>query len=104
MTAPHSNGTTSLEAAQSMAGVAKVLRDKVFNYIGAQGSNGATDDEIEVALNLQARTENPRRWELVRMGLVIETKQRRKTRSGRNAIVWQLTGEGFARYFERSAA
>ncbi len=79
---------TSREAAQEAQRNASVLRRKVFQFIHAQGADGATDDEVQFGLGLDGSTQRPRRVELVRSGAVLSSGQFRKTRSGRNAIVW----------------
>lgn len=79
---------TSKEAARSMERKAPSIRDRVFSYIKAQGRDGSTDDELEQALGLRHQTASARRRELVKMGLVQDSGQRRPTRSGRSATVW----------------
>jgi hypothetical protein len=51
---------------------------------------GATDEELQVALGLDGSTERPRRGELAKGGLVVESGATRLTRSGKHAIVWQI--------------
>ena len=87
-TLPYSNPTTSKDAASSMKVLAAEQRALVYHYICTQGERGATDEEIQEALGLRVQSETPRRGELVLHKLVLETEQRRRTRSGRWAIVW----------------
>jgi hypothetical protein len=81
---------TSKDAAASVEPFAgKLCRDQL-NFIASQGEHGATDKESQAALGLSSDTQVPRRWELCRHGLVVDSTRRRKTPSGRNAIVWVL--------------
>lgn len=79
---PHS--LTSVDAALSMAGKTKTLRDLVFD---ALKKSSMTDEQISEALNIAPNTARPRRIELVRMGVVKEVGKS-VTKSGRLAIVW----------------
>lgn len=67
------------------------LRRRVLDCICAFGPGGATDDQIQDHTGILLQTEIPRRRELVELGLVKNSGQRRKTRSGRNAILWVTT-------------
>jgi len=85
---------TSSEAAASVLPVASRLRLQVLNHVRSCGGHGATDDEGESALGLKPQTYTPRRGELVALGLVIDSGARRRTASGRRAVVWcAVTGE-----------
>lgn len=53
-----------------------------------RGSEGATDDEIEVGTHLSHQNASARRNDLVKRGLVKGSKEMRRTRSGHRAIVW----------------
>lgn len=79
---------TSKAAAKSLAGKLGRLEHMVLEHIKAQGVRGATDDEIECALQLRHQTASARRRTLVIKGLVVESGRERKTRSGRWASVW----------------
>lgn len=89
--APYAKGSdTSREAAESLSNTA-TMRGCVLNAIKLRGALGATDQELQELLHLPPNCETPRRWELVNMGLVRNSGQRRKNRSGRSAAVWMLT-------------
>lgn len=65
----------------------------VLDFMRSNGVHGVTDEEIITAgefNGLRANGLRPRRVELVRDGLVEDSGEKRKTRSGRNAIVWRL--------------
>jgi hypothetical protein len=85
---------TSRAAAESMIEAAGTLRSKVRIYIVTEGYDGATDDEVEVALGLKSNTARPRRHELMERSLVMDSGRTRKTRSGRDATVWITAPEG----------
>jgi len=83
---PHSD--TSREAAELIEPDAATLRGQVLGFIRLCGSRGATDDEIQVGLDMNPSTERPRRVELWNANLIERTDARRPTRSGRQAAVW----------------
>lgn len=78
----------SFDAAAAIKPSAATLRDKVLRFIEERGAEGATDDEIQVNLNMNPSTERPRRIELMELGLVTRATINRKTRTGRTAAVW----------------
>lgn len=89
-TAPYVVGSdTSRAAADSLGGeVLSRLEALVLDVIWARGSGGATDDEVEVVTELSHQCASARRVALVKRGLVVDSMQRRETRSGRLATVW----------------
>ena len=90
----HNGRPTSRAAAESMRDSARTLRAKVLWHLVAVGPVGATDEEIQRALDMNANTERPRRIELVEAGRVISSGRTRKTNAGRTATVWVAsTGE-----------
>lgn len=84
---PHERPETSVAAAVSLLGHVAVQRDRVLRYVASCGSYGAIDDEIERALDLPHQSASARRRELVLLGEVVPTIERRRTRAGRRAIV-----------------
>ncbi len=84
---PRSDPETSAEAAESVREVSGRLRRRVFEAIECS-TVGATDDEIEVWLGLPHQTVNARRRELVLLGRIVDSGDRRQTRQGRRAKVW----------------
>lgn len=89
----HRRTDTSREAAEEIRADVPRLRRLVYAHIASRGLTGATDQECQEALNLPANTQGPRRIELTNSGHVRDSGARRKTRSGRNAIVWIATGK-----------
>jgi len=81
-----------MDAAASMEERAPTLREKVLEFIRYMDAHGATDEEMQVALDLNPSTQRPRRRELVQAGLVEPSVRKRKTSSGRGAIVWIRVG------------
>lgn len=87
---PAVNVPTSIAAADAIKTCSDTLRKRVLDYIKAQGKTGATDDEIQVALNMGGSTQRPRRVELFQQGKICMAPMMRKTRTGRMANVWVL--------------
>lgn len=79
---------TSDAAARWVAPFTGTMRERVYAYIAACGSNGATDDEGETALGIRPQSYTPRRGELVNAGRVVDSGRRRPTASGSPAAVW----------------
>lgn len=78
---------TSQQAAQSVLPRTGTLRRKVLDYL-LSCEDGATDDEMQAALDMNGSTQRPRRIELEQSGLVVKTDQKRKTRGGELASVY----------------
>ncbi len=88
-TPPYVKGSeTSQEAAESMKQHAPTLRHRVYFYILERGAHGATDSEVEAALDLKHQTASARRRELEIMGAVYRSNIKRLTSSGRRAGVY----------------
>jgi hypothetical protein len=63
------------------------IRADILQWIADRQHEGATCDEVEVALGLRHQTASARMRELVMLGMATKTGRRRPTRSGRNAAV-----------------
>jgi len=87
--APHSDPDTSRDAAKSIAPHLERLEAEVLGWLRWHG--GATADEIEQHTGLAGNTVRPRLVALRARGLVCDSGERRKTRSGRAAVVWKAT-------------
>ena len=83
---PYVASETSIEAAAATN--ARRDRDRVLE---ALRSRPDTDDGLEVRLSLPHQTASARRRGLVLEGLVRESGEHALTRSGRRAIVWEVT-------------
>lgn len=82
---------TSVDAYRRIRVDAESLRGRVLALLlraRANGIGGLTDEEIQMALEMNPSTERPRRIELQSAGLVVDSGIRRPTRSGRLAVVW----------------
>ncbi len=83
------HSATSIAAAQAIEPAAGTLEWEVLDYLRLVGVHGATDDEIQEALSMQGSTQRPRRIKLFGKGLVTRGERTRKTKSGRDAVVWE---------------
>ncbi len=83
--APH--GTSDV-AARAIKPKAETLRQQVLGAIRAAGPRGLCDFEGQALLNLKAQTYGPRRIELMKIGAVVDSGQRRRTPANRPAAVW----------------
>lgn len=76
-----------------MQPVGSKLARRIFDYLASWDADGATDAEIEQALELSGNSERPRRIWLVKHGFVENSGETRPTPSGCNATVWIVTGK-----------
>ena len=93
---PYQKGSdTSREAARSVARGAPTKRAEVYGYILARGKAGATDAEIEGGLSMLRQSVCGRRNELVTLGMIRDSGQRRTSpHTGRRCAVWVVrTGQ-----------
>lgn len=82
---------TSYQASKSIAPQVGKIALQVYEQINCW--IGATCDEIEANTGLSHQTASARMRELALMGRIRKAGERRKTRSGRNAEVWEVTGQ-----------
>ena len=87
--APSVNGSpTSAAAADSLApATLNAMQRRVYELLCRRPS---TDEEIAEELAMNPSTVRPRRGELARRGLIVESGTRR-TSSGRMAVIWKAT-------------
>lgn len=88
--ARQSDPDTSHVAANANQEIRGAQRIKVYEYLKAVGLHGATDYEIGVALSILRTSAGKRRKELLEMGHVEDSGERRQTDSGSTAIVWRI--------------
>jgi hypothetical protein len=96
---------TSKAAAVSMRVQAKSLKEQVYDAIRTAGYRGLTDDEGQALLGMDGNTYRPRRVSLADEGRVYVARKIvtlagtthqdrvniiRKTRAGRDAVVWRV--------------
>ena len=91
---PGDAAETQIESAVLVLPASGTQRRWVLDWIRVQGEHGATDEEIQLGLGMNPSTQRPRRVELVEGGWIEDSGKLRKTRSGRNAVVWSLKDEG----------
>jgi hypothetical protein len=86
---PRDPHDTQYEAAEIAYPHTTTQRRKVYDHINGKGPHGATDTELQQALDLAPNSERPRRRELVQQGRIIDSGQRRPALDTGNAsIVW----------------
>lgn len=81
---------TSIEAAERITPDAATLRGLVFGFIRGRGQEGATREEISIALEMSENTVRPRVWELLgakQFPKLIQVNGKRKVLSGNWAEV-----------------
>lgn len=66
----------------------KSIQQEVEKYLKNVSYIGASDEEIQRALKLSPQSEVPRRRELVKLGRVVDSGSRSRSKSGRTVIVW----------------
>lgn len=94
MGAPYQqHSDTSKAAAERILPHMSKQRRRVYLYLELRGEDGATDEEVCDALKMSGSSVRPRRVELVRDGLVEDSGIRQVCESGREAVVWRITGQ-----------
>jgi hypothetical protein len=87
----HDAGDTSREAAESAKPHAGKQRELIHFWVkwaGKSEAKGMTADELSMLLELPAQSVSARINGLHKDGFIKDSGERRKTRYGRNAIVW----------------
>lgn len=82
---------TSRAAAEHLARAAVTMRARVFALLKRSGP--MTDEQMQDALGMNPSTQRPRRVELWQRGLVEDSGERDRTKSGRAAVVWRVRAE-----------
>ena len=90
MHCPSNGVATSNAAAASVQPEAARLRALVLNAIRSFGTRGATCDEVEYSTGLKHQTASARVNELRNLAIIVDSGNKRPTRSGRKAIVWRV--------------
>lgn len=87
--------TSELAAASTSRERAERQRRMILAHLADLPTRGATDDELELMLNVGGNTERPRRWELWQAALIEPSVLvSRPTRSGSKAAAWFITPKG----------
>lgn len=77
-------------------------RKAVLDFLVERGDQGATDEEVSIALDMRLYTAAPRRNELLRDGWIVDSGRRRRTTTGSPAAVWILSAAGRRELDERA--
>jgi hypothetical protein len=80
---------TSREAAELIEPRINTLRRKVLDYW--RKVRLSTDEQAQDALEMNPSTERPRRGELFDQGYLRDSGKRALTKSGRRAVLWEIT-------------
>jgi len=83
--------TTSLAAQEKARPKFGSNRAKVFQYIFDQQERGATDQEIQTALNMPGDTLRPARLSLLKDDLIYDSGKTRQNQNGNDCIVWVVS-------------
>lgn len=79
---------TSQAAAQNALPSSGTKRRQVYDLIMVNMSNGMTADEVQVSTDFSPNTINPTIKGLADDGWIVDSGERRPTRTGNMAIVW----------------
>lgn len=79
---------TSIAAAGKARPKAPAYRTAILGYLTGRAEQGATNEEISLAMGIKIQTVCPRMVELREAGTVVDSGTRRRTESGRDAVVW----------------
>jgi len=80
----------SKEAADKMAPKAPNLREQAFEIFKQHHRLGLTADELAFLLNVSVLSIRPRLSELLRMGVIEDSGERRKNNFKSTCTVWRL--------------
>lgn len=92
-----STADTSRKARRRIRSEAGAMRLRVLLFVRSRGHRGATDEEIQEAVGIRVQSETPRRGELVKLGALVDSGRKRRTSSGRPAVVWTAPQDGEVR-------
>jgi hypothetical protein len=84
----HSETSVAAAASVEAGNVRGRDRQRLLRLLVQYGP--ATDEEMAHRLGMSPNTQRPRRVELCRLGVVVDTGHRRRTVAGRKATVWGL--------------
>ena len=86
--APSVRGSeTSLAAAVSISGNRNGMHDRIMRFLLAH-PEGATDEQIQIGIDMNPSTERPRRGELEQLGKIKNSGRKARTLSKRSAVIW----------------
>lgn len=79
---------TSIKARKEIAAKIPTMLDKILDIVGNCGSDGITSDELVTKHGFIIQTASARIRELCEDNQIRKSDKRRKTSSGKTAIVW----------------
>lgn len=82
------HSATSKTAAMAIEPRAGTQRYRVLAHLRDMEDCGATDEELQRFIPMSANSQRPRRQELVKAGLVVDSGRTRKTAAYFDAVVW----------------
>ena len=82
------HSATSKAAAVAIEPVAGTQRALILSEICIAGKRGRTDSDLQAMCLLSGDSVRPRRGELLKAGLIVDSGRTRKTPKGRDAVVW----------------
>lgn len=81
-------GNAESEAANGRVhGKKEAMQQRILAFIRSMGLDGATCDQIEIALDMAHQTASARVSELKKLRLIVDSGSRRETRTGSKAAV-----------------
>ncbi len=92
----HRGIDTSIDAARAIASVTSRIQRTALLAIQEVGARGLTSQELADRTGIDFATVQPRTTELRRKGLIVDSRQRRRNRNGKSAIVWVAVSKGEA--------
>jgi hypothetical protein len=84
---------TEIAAAIDNAARSPKQRAQVLDALRKAGNEGRTDYELGVELGILRTSAGKRRLELQRIGLVVDSGERRPTDTGSSGVVWRAVAE-----------
>lgn len=86
------HSATSKAAALSAEPQGGTKRAILLAFLRGRGLTGATDEEMQASVPMNANTQRPRRVELVQGHFIEDSKRTRATMGGDQAVVWVARG------------
>jgi hypothetical protein len=83
--------TTSFDAMMKALPKRESRRGRVYQYLVDQQERGATDQEMQKALNMSGDTLRPTRLSLLKDYLITDSGQTRQNENGNDCIVWVVS-------------
>ena len=82
---------TSIQAQIKVSPRMSEIRARVYQFIVDCMERGATDQEMQFALNMSGDTLRPTRGKLLKDGLIYDSGKTRKNANGNDCIVWVVS-------------